>query len=160
MKTMIKVIGYLILAAVVVWVLVIFSANYIFTKKLQLACDGEWTVTKDKGEKAKEEKYAASESVVVTIVSYPFSKPFFWINTENDLLDTGPLNNGTRVGHVDEQKIMIVNRYDNDKGFTYKGVMLNRLTLNVVIDRKHEHRELSLIQSEQFKGKCKNVTPL
>ena len=160
MNRMIKVIGYLILAALVIWVLVILSAKYIFTKKIQLACDGEWTVTTDKGEKAKEEKYAASESLVVTIVSYPFSKPFFWINTENDLLDTGPIKNGTRIGQIDEQKIMIVNRNDNDQGFTYKGVTLNRLTLNIVIERKHENREFSLIQSEQFKGKCKNVTPL
>jgi hypothetical protein len=159
MKKVFKWIGILILIAILGWVAVILAANYVFTKRLNLSCDGQQTTTVDWQGKNSVEKIPKFESLRIQITTYPFSKTFFLINTENDLFESASEGN-KYISHINEQKIVVAHRRDRINGFVFKAVTFNRLTKTVMIEHKTEDTQRYKVDEIVFEGVCKEVVPL
>ncbi len=159
MKKVFKWIGILILTAILGWVAVILAANYVFTKRINLSCDGQQTTTVNWKGKISIEKTHRLESLRIQITTYPFSKTFFLINTDNDLFESSSDGN-KYISHIDEQKIVVAKRMDGTYGFTFKAVTFNRLTKTATIEKKIEDKQDQKIEEMVFEGVCKEVVPL
>jgi hypothetical protein len=159
MKKAFKWIGILILIAVLGWVAVILAAHYVFTKRLNLSCDGQQTTTLDWQGKNSVEKIPKLESLRMEIVTYPLSKTFFFIHTSDDLFSSS--DSGWNIALINEQTIMVGNRWGKENGFSFfKAVTFNRLTKTVVIERKTEDSQRYKVDKVVFEGVCKEVVPL
>ena len=159
MKKVFKWIGILILIAILGWVAVILAAHYVFTKRLNLSCDGQQTTTVDWQGKNSIEKIPKLESLRMEIVTYPLSKTFFFIHTLDDLFSSS--GSGWNIALINEQTIMVGNRWGKENGFSFfKAVTFNRLTKTAMIENKTEDTQLGRTENKVFEGVCKEVVPL
>ena len=159
MKKVFKWIGILILIAILGWVAVILAAHYVFTKRLNLSCDGQQTTTVDWQGKNSIEKIPKLESLRMEIVTYPLSKTFFFIHTSDELFSSS--GSGRNIALINEQTIMVGNRWSKENGFSFfKAVTFNRLTKTAMIENKTEDTQLGRTENKVFEGVCKEVVPL
>ena len=158
MKKVFKWIGILVLIAILGWVAVILAAHYVFTKRINLSCEGQQTTTVDWQGKNSVEKIPKLESLRMEIVTYPFSDTFFFIHTSDDLFSSS--GSGRNIALINEQTIMVGNRWDREHGFVFKAVTFNRLTKTAMIEHKTEDTQLDRTVNKVFEGICKEVVPL
>jgi hypothetical protein len=148
------------LIAILGWVAVILAANYVFTKRLNLSCDGQQTTTVDWQGKTTVEKEPKLESLRIQITTYPFSDTFFLIHTSDDLLSSFSYSNEWNIAHINEQTIMVGNRWNREHRFIFNAVTFNRLTKTAMIEHKTEDTQLDRTVNKVFEGICKEVVPL
>ena len=158
MKKVFKWIGILVLIAILGWVAVILAAHYVFTKRINLSCEGQQTTTVDWQGKNSIEKIPKLESLRMEIVTYPFSDTFFFIHTSDDLFSSS--GSGRNIALINEQTIMVGNRWDREHGFVFKAVTFTRLTKTALIERKTEDTKREKVDEIVFEGVCKEVVPL
>lgn len=92
------------------------------------------------------------------IVTYPLSKTFFFIHTSDDLFSSS--GSGRNIALINEQIIMVGNRWSREHGFVFKAVTFNRLTKTVMIEHKTEDTQREKVEEKVFEGICKEVVPL
>lgn len=161
MKKVFKWIGILVLIAILGWVAVILAANYVFTKRLNLSCDGQQTTTVDWQGKNSVEKIPKLESLRIQITTYPFSDTFFLIHTSDDFFTSfSSSGNEWNIADINEQKIIVGNRRKRTNGFEFKAVTFNRLTKTAMIEHKTEDTQRYTVDEIVFEGVCKEVVPL
>ena len=161
MKKVFKWIGILVLIAILSWVAVILAAHYVFTKRINLSCEGQQTTTVDWQGKNSVEKIPKLESLRMEIITYPFSDTFFFIHTSDDLFSSFSSSSKERnIAHINEQTIMVGNRWGREHGFVFKAVTFNRLTKTVMIEHKTEDTQRYKVDEIVFEGVCKEVVPL
>lgn len=161
MKKVFKWVGILILIAILGLVTVIVAAKYVFTKRINLSCEGQQATTVDWQGKNSVEKISKLESLRMEIVTYPFSDTFFFIHTSDDLFSSfSSSGNEWNIADINKQKIMVGNRRKRTNGFVFKAVTFNRLTKTVMIEHKTEDTKLDRTENRVFEGVCKEVIPL
>jgi hypothetical protein len=161
MKQLLKSLGWFFLAIVIGWLLIIFLANYVFTKKLYLSCNGSWEVVDASGGKQTVEKFKSTESLVITITSYPFLKPIFLIQTGRNLLSSTDDFNISLLSSINDQSIWISKEIKvENKAVIKNSFSLNRITLNVNFQEIVENIEANFKTNSEFTGACKTVKPI
>lgn len=132
-------------------------SQYVFTKKINLSCKGQWTVEQMVSNKLTTNKENSLEGVIISLTQYPFSKPFVSINHDTNLL----LTDKDYLILVNDETISGGHRYNYDDGkFSFYGVQFNRLTKTIQIDKIFSDEKSGLKESKVFNGVCEVVKPL
>jgi len=157
MKKVFKWIGILILITILGWVAVIAAAKYVFTKRINLLCDGHQIITVDRQGKTSVEKIHKLESLIIKITTYPYSDTSFFISTTDDSFS--PNDVGT-ISQIDDLTISANTLFQNEHTSVDKSVSFNRFTRIVEIERKIEYKKENKKEEKVFEGVCKEVVPL
>lgn len=161
MKKIFNFLGLIVLIATVLLIGLIFSYKYIFTKTLNLSCEGEQTTSVRWEGGYYPKKMKNSHSVIVTIREYPFTKPNFTIQTEHEVFTSSRYDyDGLKISEINDQTIMVGNRKTQKDGSTFNAFTLNRLTGKLTIEYKTENENFVETENDLFEGNCKEVIPL
>jgi len=162
MKKLLKIVVFSLLSLVTVFVIIILLSQFVFTKKINLSCKGQWTVEQTVNNKLTTYKENGLEGVIISLTEYPFSDPFIQINHDTNLLLS---EKSTKDNHyvilVNDETISGGHRYNYDEGkFSFYGVQFNRITKTIQIDKIFSDEKSRLKEGKVFNGVCEIVKPL
>jgi hypothetical protein len=162
MKKLLKILVFSLLGLITVYIIIILLSQYVFTKKINLSCKGQWTVEQIVNNKLTMYKENGLEGVIISLTEYPFSDPFVQINHDtNLLLSDRSTEDKSVVILVNDETISGGQRYNFDDGrFLFYGVQFNRLTKTIKIDKVNSDEKSGIKESKVFNGECEVVKPL
>jgi hypothetical protein len=162
MKKLLKILVFSLLGLMTVFVIIILLSQYVFTRKINLSCRGQWTVEQTINNKLTTYKESGLEGVIISLTEYPFSDPFIQINHDTNLLLSEKSTKDNRyVFLVNHETISGGHRYNHDESkFSFYGVQFNRLTKTIQIDKIISDEKLGFKESKVFNGVCEVVKPL
>lgn len=162
MKKLLKIVVFSILGLVTVYVIIILLSQYVFTRKINLSCSGQWVVELTVNYKLTTYKENGLEGVIISLTEYPFSDPFIKINHDTNLLMSEKSTKEYRVViFINDETISGGQRYNYDESkFSFYGVQFNRLTKTIQIDKIISDEKSGFKESKVFNGVCEVVKPL
>jgi hypothetical protein len=162
MKKLLKILVFSLLGLITVYLIIILLSQYVFTKKINLSCKGQWTVEQIVNNKQRMYKENGLEGVIISLTEYPFSDPFVRINHDTNLLLSDRNTEDNRVVIlVNDETISGGQRYNFDeRKFLFYGVQFNRLTKTIQIDKIDSDEKSGFKESKVFNGVCEVVKPL
>jgi hypothetical protein len=162
MKKLLKILVFSLLGLITVYIIIILLSQYVFTKKINLSCKGQWTVEQVINNKQTIYKENGLEGVIISLTEYPFSDPFVAINHDTNLLLTEKSTQDKLVVIlVNDETISGGQRYNFDEDrFSFYGVQFNRLTKTIQIDKINSDEKSVFKESKVFNGVCEVVKPL
>jgi hypothetical protein len=162
MKKLLKILVFSLLGLITVFVIIIILSQYVFTRKINLSCKGQWTVEQTVNNKLTTYRENGLEGVIISITQYPFSDPFIQINHGLNLLMTEKSTKDKRnVLHMTDESIFggYRNSY-SENSFSFYGVKFNRLTKIIEIEEINSDEKSINKDSKVFNGVCEVVKPL
>ena len=146
------------LTVVVLFGLVVFFANFVFTKTMYFSCSGTTEFTVTKAGKVQNNKEESKVSMKVALTQYPFSAPFAVVNTENDLFLSD--SNAGYLMVITDQLISGGRRDRYSNNSIFKGFRFNRITQALELETKFDEANGEDFDVQLFKGACVEKNPV